>query len=97
MAQCPKCDGWTSIPLSAQDVLCRKCGVWFTPKRQWLPALTVEVDGQGPFIAFGFGKHKGEPVVEHLDYASWMLKQDFPDEIELTLRSILKGVSGYGG
>ncbi|MEN8192867.1 MAG: hypothetical protein ABFS12_08625 [Bacteroidota bacterium] len=31
-------------------------------------------------LIFNFGKYKGEPVKDNLDYAEWMLKKDFPED-----------------
>jgi DNA polymerase-3 subunit epsilon len=42
-------------------------------------------------IVFNFGKHKGEPVTHHPDYAQWMLENDFPEGTKMILRKILDG------
>ena len=43
------------------------------------------VDPAGKFIrddddviVFNFGKHRGNPINEHLDYLDWMTRQGFP-------------------
>ena len=41
-------------------------------------------------ICFNFGKHKGEPVKDHRDYASWMLENDFPAETKRKLQEALQ-------
>lgn len=40
-------------------------------------------------IVFNFGKHKGEPITQHLDYVRWMLESDFPQATKLILRKVL--------
>lgn len=40
-------------------------------------------------IVFGFGKHKGELVADHTDYAQWMLSSDFPETTKRVLRKVL--------
>ncbi len=45
-------------------------------------------------IVFNFGKHKGEPVAQHLDYVQWMLESEFPEATKMILRKILDSQSG---
>lgn len=40
-------------------------------------------------IVYAFGKHRGEPVREHPDYAEWMLGADFPSDTKRFLRRLL--------
>lgn len=51
----------------------------------WAGKVLQDEEGR---IVFGFGKHEGKPVREHLDYARWMLKQDFPPATEAVVRDI---------
>lgn len=51
----------------------------------WAGKVLQDEEGR---IVFGFGKHEGEPVRAHLDYARWMLKQDFPPATEEVVREI---------
>ncbi len=41
-------------------------------------------------IRYGFGKHDGEPVLDHRSYAEWMLTADFPEETKARLREVLQ-------
>lgn len=41
-------------------------------------------------IVFGFGKHKGEPVIDHADYVQWVLQQDFPEAVKKRLKLLFK-------
>lgn len=43
-------------------------------------------DGQ---VVYNFGKHKDKPVVDHPDYAKWMILTDFPEETKSVLRGLL--------
>ncbi len=38
---------------------------------------------------FNFGKHRGQPVSQHRQYAGWMLANDFPDAVKQALRKVL--------
>ena len=38
---------------------------------------------------FGFGKNKDQPVKENLGYCQWMLKQEFPPQVQNYIKSIL--------
>jgi len=40
-------------------------------------------------IVFGFGKHKGQRVIDNADYAGWMLSSDFAEDTKALLRQIL--------
>jgi len=40
---------------------------------------------------YGFGKHKGTPVLETPSFANWMMDRDFPAQTKLVLRRILEG------
>jgi len=41
-------------------------------------------------IVFGFGKHKGQRVIDNADYGGWMLGSDFAEDTKALLRQILK-------
>jgi DNA polymerase-3 subunit epsilon len=41
-------------------------------------------------IVFGFGKHKGERVIDNADYAGWVLTSDFPEDTKAIIRSLIK-------
>lgn len=47
-------------------------------------------------IVFNFGKNKGKPVTEDLDYARWILESDFPEGTKMALRRVLN-ISVGGG
>jgi DNA polymerase III subunit epsilon len=38
---------------------------------------------------YGFGKHEGQKVKDHRDYAQWMLTKDFPEHTKMVLRTLL--------
>ena len=40
-------------------------------------------------IVFNFGKHKGQPVLAQLEYARWMVENDFPEGTKMILRRIM--------
>ncbi|MBI5471754.1 MAG: 3'-5' exonuclease [Ignavibacteriae bacterium] len=40
-------------------------------------------------IVFNFGKHKGAPVLGQLDYARWMVENDFPEGTKMILRKLM--------
>lgn len=40
-------------------------------------------------IVFNFGKNKGKPVKDDLEYIRWMLESDFPEGTKMILRRIL--------
>jgi DNA polymerase-3 subunit epsilon len=40
-------------------------------------------------VVFNFGKHKGKPVSQELDYARWMLDGEFPEVTKMILRPII--------
>ena len=40
-------------------------------------------------VVFNFGKHKGRPVTQELDYARWMLEAEFPEATKMILRQIV--------
>lgn len=48
----------------------------------------IETDGE---IRFAFGKHRGEPVREHPEYAEWVLSADFPADTKRAVRECLDG------
>lgn len=59
-----------------------------------LPPNTVDyarylLRGESGEIIFNFGKHKGQPVHQHQEYARWMLESDFPEGTKRILRKIL--------
>lgn len=41
-------------------------------------------------VVFAFGKHRGEPVTEHPDYARWILDADFPRDTKRALETFLE-------
>ena len=41
-------------------------------------------------VVYAFGKHRGEPVLEHPDYARWMLDADFPRDTRRVLERLLE-------
>ncbi|MEN8193857.1 MAG: 3'-5' exonuclease, partial [Bacteroidota bacterium] len=41
-------------------------------------------------LLFNFGKYKGEPVKNHIDYAEWMLEKDFPEDTKNILNKFMK-------
>jgi DNA polymerase III subunit epsilon len=42
-------------------------------------------------VVFNFGKHKGKPVTQALDYVRWMLETDFPQATKIVLRRLIEG------
>lgn len=42
-------------------------------------------------IVYNFGKYKGKPVAQELDYARWMLRGEFPEATKLILRRLITG------
>lgn len=40
-------------------------------------------------VVFAFGRHRGEPVTEHPDYAQWILEADFPSDTKRYIRRLL--------
>lgn len=40
-------------------------------------------------IVFSFGKHKGERVVDNVDYCGWVLGADFPEDTKAIIRQLL--------
>ena len=59
-----------------------------------LSAPPSEVDRAGKLqrlegeVVFAFGKHAGDPVLEHPGYVDWMLDADFPGETKRILRRL---------
>jgi DNA polymerase-3 subunit epsilon len=51
----------------------------------WAGKILQDDEGR---LVYGFGKHEGDPVREHLDYARWMLKRDFPPATKDVVREI---------
>lgn len=49
------------------------------------------IRNQANDIVFNFGKHKGEKVLDNLDYVDWMIKQDFDLHTQYIARRILEG------
>jgi DNA polymerase III subunit epsilon len=41
-------------------------------------------------IVFGFGKHKGQRIIDNADYAGWILGSDFPEDTKSIIRQLLK-------
>ena len=40
-------------------------------------------------VVYNFGKYKGKPVSQELDYARWMLRGEFPEATKLILRRLI--------
>ncbi len=40
-------------------------------------------------IVFSFGKHKGERVIDNVDYAGWVLSSDFPEDTKQIIRTLI--------
>ena len=40
-------------------------------------------------IVFNFGIHKGERVVDNIEYARWMINKDFPEDTKDVLRGLI--------
>lgn len=60
-------------------------------------AITRQLDWAGKIVlddedraVFAFGKHEGEPVVEHESYADWVLSTDFPESTKSVVRDLLE-------
>lgn len=87
--RCPKCDKWNMLNLW-DFCLCSACNTMYEPKHVWQPPLVLDDNLN---IIFTFGKHKGEPVIENLSYARWMLQTDFPTEVKEVIEAIMKGVT----
>jgi DNA polymerase-3 subunit epsilon len=45
-------------------------------------------------IVYNFGKHKGRPITQELDYTRWMLEGEFPEATKLILRRLIEGMAG---
>ncbi|MGB3616664.1 MAG: 3'-5' exonuclease [Catalinimonas sp.] len=43
-------------------------------------------------VRFNFGKHRGERVLDHPEYAAWMLRGDFARSTKVILRQLLGGL-----
>ena len=41
-------------------------------------------------VVYNFGKHKGKPVTQELDYARWMLEGEFPEATKVILRRLME-------
>lgn len=52
-------------------------------------AARIIADENGEYL-FNFGKHKGLKISDNLDYAEWMLGQDFPSNTKYFLKKILE-------
>lgn len=62
-----------------------------------------EIDRAGRFRkdengtpVFNFGKHKDQPVKDHLEYIEWMLGKDFPPETKAVGRTLLEHYRSRG-
>lgn len=53
--------------------------------------LSINESGE---TVFNFGKHKGKPVLQEVDYSRWMLEGEFPEATKMVLRRILEGGTG---
>jgi DNA polymerase-3 subunit epsilon len=51
--------------------------------------LTRNQNGE---IIFNFGKHKGKPITEELDYVRWMLEGEFPEATKMVIRQAIGAV-----
>ena len=40
-------------------------------------------------IVYGFGKNKGNKIIEDVDYANWVLGADFPEDTKAIIRQLL--------
>lgn len=40
-------------------------------------------------VVFGFGRHRGERVIDNTDYAGWVLSSDFPEDTKVIIRQLL--------
>ncbi len=47
-------------------------------------------------VVFNFGKNKGKPVKDDLEYARWMLESDFPEGTKMVLRRLLNDTPNTG-
>jgi hypothetical protein len=56
--------------------------------------LAIDPDGD---LFFLFGKHQGEKVRQHLDYADWMLGANFPGSTCDALRAEMARLESGGG
>lgn len=56
-------------------------------------SMSKEVPG---LLLWNFGKHKGKPVVSHLDYAAWLIKQDFCEDETRNLLLIILEENNHG-
>ncbi len=45
-------------------------------------------------VTFNFGKHKGKPILQEIDYSRWMLEGEFPEATKMILRGLLDGIGG---
>lgn len=46
--------------------------------------------GQDGVVRFNFGKHRGQPIIQHHDYLRWMLSRDFGSDVECAIRNALQ-------
>lgn len=45
-------------------------------------------------VVLAFGRYRGEPAAEHLDYLEWILKADFPEDTKRAVRRVMEEVTG---
>ncbi len=48
----------------------------------------IKISAAGCMV-FGFGKHEGQPILEHRDYLRWMLNQQFPTDTQRIIREAM--------
>lgn len=52
------------------------------------PTGKILADEETGELVFGFGKHKGEPVLEHSGYCRWMLEREFAQSTKEVIRRV---------
>lgn len=57
--------------------------------RDWIDEDRKLYRDEKGLVCFGFGKHEGEPVIDHDAYAEWMLDADFAEDTKAKLRQAL--------
>lgn len=48
--------------------------------RRYLDRKRCFYEDSDGVVRYGFGKHRHEPVADHVDYMQWMLGRDFPED-----------------
>ncbi len=62
---------------------------WTSDDRRVDLAGKIVLDSEGVPV-FGFGKHEGRPVADHLDYVRWMIGGDFPSQTKMVLKTFME-------